>query len=115
MRAHILQTYSKASFTLSRTTNRRVLLDLAVVMDLYSRAVIGWSMSERLTAELAIQALTMALWRRKPAGGLLHHSDRGIQLGFNSSSQHWLCRLRIAAHRELQQVSSIRESCEACC
>lgn len=54
-------------------------LYLAVVMDLYSRAVIGWAMSERLTAELATQALTMALWRRKPAGGLLHHSDRGIQ------------------------------------
>lgn len=54
-------------------------LYLAVVIDLYSRAVIGWAMSERLTAELATQALTMALWRRKPAGGLLHHSDRGIQ------------------------------------
>lgn len=54
-------------------------LYLAVVLDLYSRAVIGWAMGERLTAELATQALTMALWRRKPAGGLLHHSDRGIQ------------------------------------
>lgn len=54
-------------------------LYLAVVLDLYSRAVIGWSMGERLTADLATQALTMALWRRKPARGLLHHSDRGIQ------------------------------------
>lgn len=54
-------------------------LYLAVVLDLYSRAVIGWAMGERLTAELATQALTMALWRRKPAGALLHHSDRGIQ------------------------------------
>jgi putative transposase len=54
-------------------------LYLAVVLDLYSRTVIGWAMGERLTAELATQALTMALWRRKPAGGLLHHSDRGIQ------------------------------------
>ena len=54
-------------------------LYLAVVLDLYSRAVIGWAMGERLTADLATQALTMALWRRKPAGGLLHHSDRGIQ------------------------------------
>jgi len=54
-------------------------LYLAVVLDLYSRAVIGWAMSERLTTELATQALTMALWRRKPTGALLHHSDRGIQ------------------------------------
>jgi putative transposase len=54
-------------------------LYLAVVLDLYSRTVIGWAMGERLTAELATQALTMALWRRKPADGLLHHSDRGIQ------------------------------------
>lgn len=54
-------------------------LYLAVVLDLYSRSVIGWAMGERLTAELVTQALTMALWRRKPSGGLLHHSDRGIQ------------------------------------
>lgn len=54
-------------------------LYLAVVLDLYSRAVIGWAMGERLTADLATHALTMALWRRKPCRGLLHHSDRGIQ------------------------------------
>lgn len=54
-------------------------LYLAVVLDLYSRAVIGWAMGPRLTASLATDALTMALWRRKPAGGLLHHSDRGVQ------------------------------------
>ncbi len=52
---------------------------LAVVLDLFSRAVIGFSMGARLTADLAIQALTMALWRRTPEAGLLHHSDRGIQ------------------------------------
>lgn len=54
-------------------------LYLAVVLDLYSRAVIGWAMGPRLTADVAAQALTMALWRRKPARGLLHHSDRGVQ------------------------------------
>jgi len=54
-------------------------LYLAVVLDLYSRAVIGWAMEPRLTADLATQALTMALQRRKPAKGLLHHSDRGVQ------------------------------------
>ncbi len=54
-------------------------LYLAVVLDLYSRAVIGWAMGPRLTAGLAREALTMALWRRKPGKGLLHHSDRGVQ------------------------------------
>ncbi len=54
-------------------------LYLAVVLDLYSRAVIGWAVGPRLTASLAQDALTMALWRRKPAKGLLHHSDRGVQ------------------------------------
>jgi putative transposase len=54
-------------------------LYLAVVLDLYSRAVIGWAMSDRLTTQLATDALRMALWRRQPTGALLHHSDRGIQ------------------------------------
>lgn len=54
-------------------------LYLAVVLDLYSRAVIGWAMGPRLAASLAQDALTMAIWRRKPAAGLLHHSDRGVQ------------------------------------
>ena len=54
-------------------------LYLAAVLDLYSRAVIGWAMGPRLTADLARAALTMALWRRKPKPGLLHHSDRGVQ------------------------------------
>ncbi len=54
-------------------------LYLAVVLDLYSRAVIGWAMGDRLTADLARTALTMALWRRQPKAGLLHHSDRGSQ------------------------------------
>ena len=54
-------------------------LYLAVVLDLYSRAVIGWALGSRLTADLAESALTMALWARKPTSGLLHHSDRGVQ------------------------------------
>ena len=54
-------------------------LYLAVVLDLYSRRVVGWGMGERLTAELALSALRMALARRRPAPGLLHHSDRGVQ------------------------------------
>ena len=54
-------------------------LYLAVVMDLYSRMVVGWAISERMTSNLVIDALHMALWRRKPPRGLIVHSDRGSQ------------------------------------
>ena len=54
-------------------------LYLAVLIDLYSRAVVGWSMSERINAELANDALMMAIWKRKPPRGLMVHSDRGSQ------------------------------------
>ena len=52
---------------------------LAVVMDLFSRKIVGWSMADHLRAELCVDALSMALGRRKPQAGLLHHSDRGVQ------------------------------------
>ena len=54
-------------------------LYLAVLIDLYSRAVVGWAMSERITAELANDALVMAVWKRMPNKGLMVHSDRGSQ------------------------------------
>jgi len=54
-------------------------LYLAVVIDLCSRKVVGWSMSSRMKAQLVCDALTMALWQRKPDEGLVHHSDRGSQ------------------------------------
>jgi len=54
-------------------------LYLAVVLDLFNREIIGWSIRPRMTADIAISALTMAWFRRKPAPGLLHHSDRGSQ------------------------------------
>lgn len=54
-------------------------LYLAVVMDLYSRMVVGWSMSERMTSKLVIDALQMAIWRRKKPHGVIIHSDRGSQ------------------------------------
>ena len=54
-------------------------LYLAALIDLYSRAVVGWAMSERMTAHLANDALMMATWKRKPAKGLMLHSDRGSQ------------------------------------
>ena len=54
-------------------------LYLAVILDLFSRRVLGWALSERLTSPLPLEALRMALARRRPAPGLLHHSDRGTQ------------------------------------
>ena len=54
-------------------------LYLAVVMDLYTRMIVGWAMEARMTKELVLSALHMARFRRKPKPGLLHHSDRGSQ------------------------------------
>ena len=54
-------------------------LYLAVIMDLASRRIVGWSMSERIKADLVCQALKSAYWRRKPSAGLIMHSDRGSQ------------------------------------
>ena len=54
-------------------------LYLAVVLDLYSRAIVGWAMDRRMTRQLVADALMMALWRRGKVKGLLLHSDRGSQ------------------------------------
>lgn len=54
-------------------------LYLAIVLDLFNREVIGWSLKPRMTADIVTDALTMAWFRRKPAPGVLHHSDRGSQ------------------------------------
>ena len=54
-------------------------LYLATVIDLYSRLVVGWAMSERMTAQLACDALQMALWRRRLPTGVIVHTDRGSQ------------------------------------
>jgi transposase InsO family protein len=62
-------------------------LYVAAVVDLFSRRVVGWSMSTAMTAQLVTDALVMAIWRRGKPDALLHHSDRGSQGGFNRSSQ----------------------------
>lgn len=54
-------------------------LYLAVILDLFSRQVVGWSMDNRITKKLVLNALQMAFWRRRPAVGLIFHSDRGSQ------------------------------------
>ena len=52
---------------------------LAVVLDVWSRRVVGWAIGERMTADLVLAALNMALEQRKPEGGVIHHSDQGSQ------------------------------------
>jgi transposase InsO family protein len=54
-------------------------LYLAVIIDLFSRQVVGWSMSNRIARKLVIDALRMAVWRRRPDSGLIFHSERGSQ------------------------------------
>jgi putative transposase len=67
---------------------------LAVILDAFSRKVVGWAMADHLRAELALEALQMALDRRDViAGGLVHHSDRGVQYACGD----YLERLRMAA------------------
>lgn len=76
---------------------KRGWLYLAVVMDLYSRRIIGWSMSPRITSQVSLDALHMALLRRNPKPDtLLHHSDRGIHYA-NKAYQQLLMRKGICA------------------
>jgi putative transposase len=57
----------------------RGFLYLAVILDACSRRAVGWAMADHLRAELVVDALEMALWNRRPAPGLIHHSDHGSQ------------------------------------
>ena len=63
-------------------------LYLATVIDLASRRIVGWAVADNLKTDLVDAALTDALARRRPASGLVFHSDRGCQGEFNRSSQH---------------------------
>lgn len=66
-------------------------LYLAVVLDLFSRRVVGWSMKPTLAREIVLDALMMAVWRRKPASKVLVHSDQGSQYGSVSLGSNQLC------------------------
>lgn len=66
-----------ADITYIRITNGFVYL--AVILDLYSRKVIGWALSKKIDRNLTLNALEMAISRRSPPKGVLHHSDRGVQ------------------------------------
>ncbi len=72
-------------------------LYLAVVIDLFSRKVVGWSMADNMRAELVNNALLMALWTRKPKRGLLWHTDRGSQYASDS-------------HREILKEHGVTQS-----
>jgi putative transposase len=58
---------------------REGFLYLAFILDTHSRRIVGWSMDSHMRAELVVDAPEMAVWRRKPSAGLVHHSDRGVQ------------------------------------
>ena len=77
---------------------------LAVVIDLYSRRVVGWSMQSRQTTDVVLQALLMAVWRRKPQGKVLIHSDQGSQF----TSMVWASFLK---HHNLEHSMSRRGNC----
>ena len=77
---------------------------LAVVIDLYSRRVVGWSMQSRQTTDLVLQALLMAVWRRKPKNRVLIHSDQGSQF----TSRDWASFLK---HHNLEHSMSRRGNC----
>ncbi|MEO1346997.1 MAG: IS3 family transposase [Pseudomonadota bacterium] len=77
---------------------------LCVVIDLFSRRVVGWAVQSRQTSELAVQALLMAIWRRKPGPGLLIHSDQGAQF----TSREWAAFLR---EHNLEHAMSRRGNC----
>jgi transposase InsO family protein len=68
-------------------------LYLATTLDLYSRRIVGWALSERMKSQLVMDALTMAIQQRRPPAGLIHHSDRGSQYASRAFQE------MLAAHR----------------
>ena len=69
---------------------------LAVVLDVWSRRIVGWAIGEQMTTELVLTALNMALQQRKPEGGVIHHSDQGSTPAWPSASaaRRWACARR---------------------
>ena len=73
-------------------------LYLCIVIDLFSRRVVGWSAQSRMTTDLALQALLMAVWRRKPDGKIMVHSDQGSQFTSREWQTFWTCRGLMPLH-----------------
>jgi len=89
----------------------------AVVLDTFSRRVVGWSIDASPTSALVTNALSMAIENRTPraGGGLIVHSDQGPQGGLNWWSQHRPVAASVGVRRGLRRGSSSRVSCGACC
>ena len=87
-------------------------LYLAIVLDVFSRKVVGWAMANHLRTELVLGALNMAIAQRRPEA-VIHHSDKGAQGGFNRSSQHVQFDWPASTGPELRREFSIRGSCGA--
>ena len=89
-------------------------LYLAVVLDAFSRRIIGWAMASHLRTELVLDALEMAIAQRKP-DNVIHHSDQGSQGGFNWSSQRglygWLAGSRPEPLRGFSSRGSVAAGC----
>lgn len=79
-------------------------LYLAVVIDLYSRQVVGWSMANHMRTELVNDALLMAIWKRKPKKGLLWHTDRGSQYASD-------CHRKLLKQHSIKQSMSRKANC----
>lgn len=85
-------------------------LFLAVVIDLFSRQVVGWSLRHDMKRDIVIDALRMAWFKRHPSkqASLMFHSDRGSQGAFNRSSQHSIVEHILGTRSQLQLASSSR-------
>jgi transposase InsO family protein len=87
---------------------------VAFVIDVFARRIVGWRVSRTAHADFVLDALEQALHDRRPLqGGLIHHSDRGSQLGFKGSSQHQPA-LPLATRQMPRQVFAIQASFAAC-
>lgn len=89
---------------------------VAFVIDTFARRIVGWRVSRTTYAGFVLDALEQALHDRRPVEGtgLVHHSDRGVQLGLNRSSQHHPERTA-GPRRAPRQASSTRASSAVCC
>jgi putative transposase len=89
---------------------------VAFVIDVFARRIVGWKASSSARTDFVLDALEQALYARRPVGPdrLVHHSDRGGQLGFKESSQRWLLERWIVGDQAPRRASSIPASCEVC-
>lgn len=102
-RVNLSGTLGTWSGRVERNRTQEGWLYLATVLDLASRRVVGWAMRDTLETELALSALAMAITTRRPTPGLIHHSDRGSQTGFNRSSQQYVLTLIVGGRSALRQ------------